>query len=92
MLPKPGSHVVFRRVGDGGVLLSLEDEVYYGLNGVGARIWELLPPQSEDFESLVEKLAREYRHVSPAVIAEDASHLLRDLERNGLVRVDPFET
>ena len=36
-------------VEDGAVLLHAGQEVYYGLNAVGARIWQLLPPSDSGF-------------------------------------------
>ena len=34
--------VVYKRVGDETILLDFDAGVYYGLDSVGARIWELL--------------------------------------------------
>ena len=35
-------HVISRRVGDEAVLLNLESGIYFGLDGVGKRIWDSL--------------------------------------------------
>ena len=44
MLPRPHPGVLFKTVSDGAVLLHVEEEIYFGLNDVGTRIWQLLPP------------------------------------------------
>lgn len=84
-LPIANPQVIFRRVGDGAVLLSLEDEVYYGLNAVGARVWEFLAESSRGVDELVDALQLEYREVDRDVIWADVNELLRDLTENGLV-------
>ena len=43
-LPVATAHVVYGPLSDGAVLFSTKDEVYFGLNQVGAQVWELLPP------------------------------------------------
>ena len=37
-------HVLSRRAGAETVILSLDDERYYGLDGVGTRFWEIVEP------------------------------------------------
>ena len=56
ILPRPHPAVMFREVSDGAVLLQMEDEIYFGLNSVGARIWQLLPPASTDLDDLCAQL------------------------------------
>lgn len=82
--PTPGDHVVFQRVSDGAVLLSTDDEVYYGLNEVGARVWQGLAG-GEDVDSICEALADRYSEVDEATIRADVFELLDDLEREGLL-------
>ena len=81
--PNPG--VIFRALAEGGVIFSTVDEVYFGLNAVGSRVWELLPPVTRTFGELVDKLAAEYQDVDPRVIAEDVSELIAELEGHGLL-------
>ena len=81
---RPG--IIFRPVTDGGVLLSTEDEVYFGLNSVGARIWELLPSH-ETLDELSTTLQSIYPAVDPATIRSDAEELLSQLMANRLVEV-----
>lgn len=84
-LPSPNPEVVFRRVGDGGVLLSITDEVYFGLNGVGVEIWELLPPCTGSFADLCSELANRYPDVDDATLRSDAVELLDALASHRLV-------
>jgi hypothetical protein len=77
--------VVFCEVEDGAVLLSTANEVYYGLNRVGARIWLLLPPAHATVESLCDELHREYPEVELADLRADVEALLADLLHQGLL-------
>jgi coenzyme PQQ synthesis protein D (PqqD) len=54
------------------VLLDLERGIYYGLNGTGTRVWELLRDGS-DFSTVRERLLDEF--------AADAEEIEGDLER-----------
>lgn len=85
MLPVPHPAVIFRTLPDGAVLLHTTSEVYYGLNLVGARVWELLPPLSNDLHDLCERLAREYPDADPAEIRADVVDLMQELREAGLV-------
>ena len=85
VLPVANPAVIFRALAEGGVIFSTEDEVYYGLNNVGARVWELLPPATTTLDELVTKLAAEYPEAPAEVIRADVSELLSDLEGHGLV-------
>lgn len=84
-LPFPKPAVVCCEVEQGAVLLSTDDETYYGLNQVGARIWSLLPPAHSTLQGLCQALAQSYPDVSPETLEEDVRALLDDLLRNGLV-------
>ncbi len=86
MLPHPEPTVIFQKLGDGAVLFSPSTEIYFGLNEVGARVWELLAPTSSSVEVLCETLAREYPGVPLDVIRGDVEDLLQDLLRERLVR------
>ena len=89
LLPVPNRNVVFKALPDGAVLLSTEDEVYFALNTVGARVWELLPPKSTTFDDLCSALAKQYPEVDPAVIGADVRRLLDELSANRLVLPQP---
>jgi hypothetical protein len=87
MLPVPNPKVLFKAMSDGAVLFSTDNEVYFGLNSVGARIWELLPPVCATFDELCTKLAAEYPEVSRNIIETDVKELLSDLTSHKLVAV-----
>ena len=82
---QPAPHVAAKLVGEELVLLDYEREFYYGLDPVGARIWELLAT-GRSIGELIEVLAGEY-DVARDELAADVETLLQDLERNGLVKV-----
>ncbi len=85
MLPTPNPVVICKPVSDGAVLFHTAQEVYFGLNSVGARIWELLPPRSRDGEELIRKLQVEYPQVEASVIRQDVTELLDELATHDLV-------
>ena len=85
MLPKPSESAIFRALPEGGVLFSTTSEVYFGVNLVGARIWELLPPATRTFGELSTRLCAEYSDVGAQTIRNDARRFLEQLLANGLV-------
>lgn len=85
MLPRPHPGVLFKAVSDGAVLLHVEDEIYFGLNDVGTRIWQLLPPICGCLDELCSRLAQVYTDVAPEILRADVVELLKQLEKNQLV-------
>lgn len=85
MLPSPEPSVIFQKLGDGAVLFSPSTEVYFGLNEVGSRVWELLPPASGSIDDLCAALGTEYPEVPAETIRADVLELLEDLAREKLV-------
>ena len=83
-LPRARASVVFQKVPGGAVLLSTDDEVYYGLNGVGARVWELLG-ECDDAEALCMRVASEYPDAPADAVREDVLALLASLQESRLV-------
>jgi hypothetical protein len=90
MLPASNPQVICRTVSEGAVLFSVADEVYFGLNAVGVRVWTLLN-EVRSLNQLVAVLSSEYPEVRPAQIHSDVVELLDDLTSKGLViaRVEP---
>ncbi|MBV6521090.1 MAG: hypothetical protein MNPFHGCM_01213 [Gemmatimonadaceae bacterium] len=84
-LPSPSPSAIFKPLAEGGVLFSTDTEVYFGVNVIGARIWELLPPATRTFDELCAALIAQYSDVSPAQIQKDVRKFLDDLVENGLV-------
>lgn len=87
MLPVPNPKVLFKSMSDGAVLFSTDNEVYFGLNSVGARVWELLPPVCTTFDELCTRLSGEYPEVARSIIEADVKELLGDLTAHNLVAV-----
>lgn len=80
---------MFKRLPEGGVLFSSDSEVYFGVDLVGARIWEMLPPATHTVEEMVEQLAAQYRDVAATQIRADVDRFLDELLANGLVAAAP---
>jgi len=91
LLPKAHPDVVYCAVEDGAVLLLTSDEVYFGLNEVGALVWELLPPKTQDFDDLCQQLGERYPEAAPSDIRSDVEELLAQLKEQGLVVHDADE-
>ena len=84
-LPTPAPNVIFRRLPEGGVIYSTSSEIYFGLNDVGARIWELLPPASETSADMCSALERAFPDATTALIRRDVTRYLDELVANALV-------
>jgi len=76
--------VVCAELEDEAVLLHVEAGLYFGLDEVGLRIWNLLLGGVTETE-LVERLLAEYE-VAPAQLHSDVSDFLARLEAEGLIR------
>jgi len=83
-----GSDDVLVRALDGeAVLLDMASGKYFGLNEVGARIWELLAT-GESVGAIRRAIVAEFE-VDEARAGEDLAALLTELETRGLVRRGP---
>ena len=85
ILPHPSSTAIFKELDEGGVLLSTSDEVYFGVNPVGAKIWSLLPPASRTFGELCASLKEQYPDAGTDQIRADAQDFIQALTASGLV-------
>lgn len=83
LLIVPSPHVLFRELDGESVLLDLETGQYYGLNSVGTRFWQLLPPQNH-LSAIVLALLAEYE-VDEATLARDLRELAETLAAADLV-------
>ena len=92
MLPTPVDSVIFRRLETGAVVYDSAAEVYYGLNDVGATIWELLGEAALTADRLVENLVSKYPDADVAILRADSDALIASLVRYGLVRVPAKST
>jgi hypothetical protein len=77
--------LLHRAFGAETVILSLKAGVYYGLEGVGARIWSLLQ-RPITVSAIRDALVVEYE-VDPDRCGRDLADLLKDLAARGLVEV-----
>ena len=80
---KPREGVIAKMVGSEMVLLDYDRGIYYGLNGVGARVWQLLAGGATRDE-VIARLTDEY-DVARATLEADVAALLRDLQAKELV-------
>ena len=79
-------HVLYQEVEGESVLLDLETETYFGVNGVGTRIWQLLM-QGRKLPDAVAQIASEYA-VDVAMVRRDADLFVGDLIAAGLLCSD----
>ena len=87
-LPKKvqiSDNVLFQQISGECVLLNMESEQYFGLDEVGARIWELLA-EEEDTQKVLEQLLAEYE-VDETTLKQDLSKLLSELETEKLITI-----
>jgi hypothetical protein len=76
---------VSSRLGTDTVILELDDGVYYGLDDVGSRVWELLK-EPRAVRALRDAVLAEY-DVDPERCAADLLGLLSEMAERGLVEV-----
>ncbi len=70
-------------VGEEAVILHLDDGIYYGLNEVGARIWQLVQ-EPRTVSEIVDAIVAEY-DVAPEQCRVDVRDLLGELLERKLV-------
>jgi hypothetical protein len=78
--------VLFRDLDGESVLLETGSGRYYGLDGVGTRMWNLLRQHGE-IEAVCRDLLLEY-DVPEGRLREDLTKLVEDLSARGLLRLD----
>lgn len=80
--------IAFQSLQDEMVLLNLHTGVYFGLNAVGARMWQLIQAhQNTPLNKILDALVDEYE-VSPDRCAGDLLTLVARLEENRLLEID----
>ena len=72
-------------LGEEAAILNLKNSVYYGMNPVGARIWELLK-QPKRVSELCDVLLDEYE-VEQERCSKDLLTLLQKMREEGLIEV-----
>lgn len=88
-LPRPNPAVLVQELPEGAILLNPEQEIYFGLNEVGAQIWQLLPPACDELAEVCATIARRYPDVEASVIESDVQELLAELVEQGLAMPQP---
>ena len=83
-----GDGVLYRKVGGGGLLLDHERDRFFGLDAVGAVMWELLAEQ-ESTERVVDALVDRYGEVDRATLERDLAELVEGLTARGLLVGEP---
>ena len=82
--------VVFRVLGDEAVILNLASGVYFGLDTVGARMWQLMSEHGST-DKVIAAMLDEYE-VEERQLCSDLAKLIEQLSEKGLVRADAEET
>jgi hypothetical protein len=90
-LPKHNPAVLCQAVAEGALLLHTKREVYFGLNVVGAQIWELLPPKCSELAELCAELERRYPNAEPEGLRSDVTELLDALAAQELLLASTSE-
>ena len=82
--------VVFRILGDEAVILNLASGVYFGLDTVGTRMWQLMSEHGST-DKVIAAMLDEYE-VEEGQLRSDLDKLVEQLGEKGLVRADAAET
>ena len=77
--------ITFRRVRDEMALLNVDTGVYFGLDEIGARMWELLAEHGS-LGAVAERMEQEYE-VAPEQLRHDLLRLAEELQAKGLIEV-----
>ncbi len=80
--------VLFRTVGEEGVLLNLNTEMYLGLNPVGTRMWRVLS-NAESIQAAYDQLLVEYE-VEPSQLRLDLEAFIDQLLHQKLIEAAPL--
>lgn len=83
------AHVLVRILDRESVLLNLETEQYFGLDGTGTRMWQLVTA-SANIEAAYQELIAEF-DVEPELLRSHLMELLTRLVEGGLLQVTPAD-
>ena len=87
-LPKqvaPANEVIYQDLSGECVLLNMANEKYYGLDDVGAKMWQVLA-EDGNTATMLGKL-QAYYAVDATTLQQDLAELIAKLQHEGLVRV-----
>ena len=77
---------VFRELGGEAILLQLDAGMYYGLDPVGTRLWQLIAERG-NLRDVFERAQQEF-DVDPATLERDLLSLVTQLAEKNLVSLD----
>ncbi len=77
--------VIFQKVGEEIVFLNLDTGIYFGLDPIGSRIWDLLV-EKETLQAVFESMKEEYE-VAPEELRKDILLLVQELQAKRLVEI-----
>lgn len=89
MKVKVSEDVVFRILGDEAVILNLASGVYFGLDTVGTRMWQLMSEHGST-DKVIAAMLDEYE-VEEGELRSDLEKLIEQLSEKGLVKPDAQE-
>ena len=78
------SHIAWRKVADEAVILDMDTAVYYSLNEVGTRIWELLVAGGRSVPEVIQAVAEEY-DAAEGSIQRDVHEFIRNLQKEKVI-------
>ena len=77
---------LFQQVAGEAIILNMQTEHYFGLNGVATRAWQLIQEHG-NLSAVFETLGHEY-DVAPTKLTQDLLRLVQDLQEAGLVTIE----
>lgn len=83
---KASENVLFQEINGEYVLLNMESEQYFGLDEVGARIWEGIMEDTNP-SVVLEQLENEY-DVDPTSLRQDYLNLIEEMKAENLVVIE----
>ena len=83
------AHVLIRFLKEESVLLNLEEEIYYGLDETGTRMWQMLTGASSIGRACTQLL--DEFCVEPQLLRQDLSELIVHLVDRGLLGIRPAD-
>ena len=84
---RPASDIIARSLGDAAVLIRLQTNSIYELNGTGARIWSLLKAGGTK-QQVIDALLSEF-DIERDALTEAVDELIGMLRAEGLVELAP---
>jgi len=79
--------VLFRKVADEAVILDVDTGIYYGLDPVATRVWQLLE-EGHAMPAVCDAVLKSF-DASPDVIRQDVEAFVSELESAGMVAKTP---